>query len=196
MHIKKAEFTAMAANLDQCPQDGLPEIVMAGRSNVGKSSLINSLARKKNLARVSQTPGKTRHVLYFKMNDKFYLTDLPGYGYARVSMTERERFNELTDTYLNAGRPFAAVMLLMDIRRDPTEDDLMMIEFLNHQSYHYGLVLTKADKMSRMQRRNRIRDVQGKLPVPDDFPMFAVSNTKQEGINDLRRFILETAASY
>lgn len=189
MQMRKAEYAGLAVNLEQCPKDGLPEIVMAGRSNVGKSSLINSLTRQKNLARVSQTPGKTRQLLFFKVNGSFYLTDLPGYGYANVSKGERERFNELTDTYLNSGRPFAAVMLLMDIRREPTENDLLMIEYLNHQSYHYALVLTKADKLSRMQRMNRIRELKVKLQVPEDFPMFAVSNTKQEGIDDLRKYI-------
>ena len=194
MPIKKAEFTGLATQLDQCPQDGLPEIIFAGRSNVGKSSLINSLARQKNLARVSQTPGKTRQLLFFKMNNAFYLTDLPGYGYAKASKTERQRFNELTDTYLNSGRPFAAVLLLMDIRRDPTEDDLMMIEYLNHQDYPYALVLTKADKLSRMQRLEKIRKLKVQLQVPEDFPLFAISNTKQEGISDLRKYLVDVAS--
>lgn len=191
MRITEAEFTGLAASLDACPRDGLPEIVFAGRSNVGKSSLINSLTRRKNLARVSQQPGKTRHLLFFKCNQSFYFTDLPGYGYARAPKGEQERFSQLTDHYLNADRPFAAVLLLIDIRHTPTEDDFLMIEYLNAQRYHYGLVLTKADKLSRMQRLNRIREIKVQLQVPDDFPMFAVSNSKQEGIEDLAHYIGE-----
>ncbi len=144
--FRNLKFQRLAAKVADCPNDGLPEIVMAGRSNVGKSSLINAISGQKRLARVSSTPGKTRHVIYYLKENLGYLADLPGYGFAKVSKREQERFSQLVEDYFNLGRPIAQVLLLLDVRHDPNAHDVQMIRFMREAGLPFALVFTKCDK--------------------------------------------------
>lgn len=154
MIIKDAKFITSAVKKSDYPNDNLPQVVFAGRSNVGKSSFINSLLNIKNIARVSQTPGKTRLINFFLINNIFYLVDIPGYGYANVSKTEILKFAEMIDEYLQ--NPLIKLgVLLLDIRRVPNEDDLLMYNYFKSMGLEVLLVLTKADKLSNNKKINQ-----------------------------------------
>ncbi|HZK29322.1 MAG TPA: ribosome biogenesis GTP-binding protein YihA/YsxC [Clostridia bacterium] len=141
-------YTA-AASKRQFPKPLRHEIVFVGRSNVGKSTLVNALSKRKNLARTSKTPGKTRLVFFYEAGPDYYFVDLPGYGYAKTSRDKQEAFSRVTDDYFNAGRPIALVLLLLDIRRGFGTLDLQMLEYVCHHNIEWQVVLTKADKLSR-----------------------------------------------
>ncbi len=189
VNFRKTVFKGVAAKLDQCPKDQLPEIVMSGRSNVGKSSLINALAGQSKLARVSNTPGKTRMVIYFEVDERFYLTDLPGYGYAKVSKEVKAGFSELVDQYLSAGRPIAMVMHLMDIRHKPSTHDLQMISWLSSSGFPWRIVLTKSDKLSRQQINKQIQELR-KIPgMKDASEPLVFSALNRNGLSEVREAI-------
>ncbi len=189
--FRSANLDVAAGRLDQVPQNGLPEIILSGRSNVGKSSLINALTDQKKLARVSQAPGKTRIILYFLVDDQFYLTDLPGYGYARVAQTVKDNFDRLTDTYLNSDRPIGLVLHLLDIRHAPSEADRRMMDWLHAHDLPYQIVLTKADKLSRQAMNLRVREM-AKLLDTDPADLVPFSTTAKIGIEELRAIILNS----
>ncbi|RMF64431.1 MAG: YihA family ribosome biogenesis GTP-binding protein [Calditrichaeota bacterium] len=149
MKITSVEFIKSVVDLSQIPREPLPEIAFAGRSNVGKSSLINCLLNRRKLAKISGTPGKTRHLNYFKINRNFYFVDLPGYGYARVSRQEQRRWRELIEAYLQASTRVAAVVSIIDSRIGPTPLDLQLHEWLDDLRLAKIVVATKADKLSR-----------------------------------------------
>lgn len=188
-NFQNARLTCTAGFLEQCPVDDIPEVVLAGRSNVGKSSLINALTNSRNLARVSQSPGKTRLVLYFQVDRAFYLTDLPGYGYARASQAEQEKFNQLADRYLTSGRPIALVLLLVDIRLGPTAQDQQLMEWLEHGGIEYLLVLSKADKFSKAQISKKIQEYTEAGLLPQHVPFVPISSSKRDGIKQLQELI-------
>jgi GTP-binding protein len=152
-------FIASAFRENQFPPPDRPEIAFAGRSNVGKSSLINTLANRKHLAKIGATPGKTRSVNFFLVNGRFYLVDLPGYGFARVSADIRQSWQRLVESYLKGRPTLKAVVLIMDIRREPTEGDLGLLSWLRHYGITPILALTKADKISRGQALSRAKQV-------------------------------------
>ncbi len=162
MKIKTIEFVGSAVSKSQYPDDGLGQIVFSGRSNVGKSSFINSLLLSKNIARVSQTPGKTRLINFFLINKLFYFVDIPGYGYANVSKAEILRFASMIDEYLKNPLIKMAILLL-DIRRVPNEDDLLMYEYFKSLNIKLLIVLTKADKLSNNQRVKQVNMIKNKL---------------------------------
>ncbi len=189
INFRKAKFKALAASIDQCPESDVPEIVMSGRSNVGKSSLINALADNKKLARVSQTPGKTRAVVFFDIDGKLLIADLPGYGYAKVSKEMKSGFSSLADSYFTSGRKFDLVLHLMDIRREPTEEDIAMFEYMNANNIRYYVVFTKCDKFSAAQLRRRIEELKEIYNFDENADIFAVSSMKKQGIQDLREAI-------
>ena len=149
--IKKAVFETSFGLGGKFIQDG-PQIAMVGRSNVGKSSLINSLCRNSKLARISASPGKTRLINYFRINDSFYLVDLPGYGYAKVSKAEQESWGKLMESYLSGGS-VSHIFMLIDIRHEPTAADKQMLEWIIYYGIPYTLIATKADKLSRSKRQ-------------------------------------------
>ncbi len=180
INFRKTRFIGVAADLAQCPVSDLPEIVLSGRSNVGKSSLINALADNRQLAKISSTPGKTRLIIYFNVDEKLLLTDLPGYGFAQVSQQTRVAFSALADRYLESGRPIALVLHLLDIRHDPSIQDLQMIEWLKSRNLESFVILSKSDKLSRSQALRRrkeiaalyeelLKDVAG-ITLPPDHP--------------------------
>ncbi len=147
LKISSAEFLQGVADLRQLPKNTLREILFIGRSNVGKSSLLNKLCNKKNLARTSATPGKTREINYYIINNQFYFVDLPGYGYAKVPEQMRAGWKRLIEDFLKRGEPISLAMQLIDSRQEPTPLDLMMMDWLEYYEVPYILVLTKADKM-------------------------------------------------
>lgn len=158
MEIKSAEFvTSMSAY--QAPQPALPQIAVAGKSNVGKSSLINSLCRRKALAKTSATPGKTRLINLFLLNDSFHLVDLPGYGFARVDKQEKVRWGEMMEKYFRETAELKLTLHLVDIRHEPTQDDLQMNAFLRGMGLPFLVVATKADKISRGARMKQLAPI-------------------------------------
>ena len=151
MIIKKAEFFAAYGTNKQLPASVKPEVVFSGRSNVGKSSLINKLCNRKNLARVSGEPGKTGTINFYTAND-FYIVDLPGYGFAKVSDKERQRWDKLINSYFETGRDINLVVQLIDSRREPSNDDYIMLDYLTHHGIPFVIALTKGDKLNKTQQ--------------------------------------------
>lgn len=152
MEIKKAEFITSLAEYGPFPGKGLSQIAVAGKSNVGKSTLINKLCRRNKLARTSATPGKTRLINIFLLNDSFHLVDLPGYGFAKVDKKEKARWGKMMQDYFTGAEELRHVLCLVDIRHDPTEDDVTMNRFLREMQIPFTVVATKADKISRGAR--------------------------------------------
>ena len=159
------EFVGSFNEFDKLPDDYLPQIAFAGRSNVGKSSLLNKLVGMKKMAKVSSTPGKTRSINFFIVNKRFYFVDLPGYGYAKVSKTERESWGELLEKYLTECKHLIGLVLLLDARREPSEEDLMLTEWLEERKLPVIIALTKADKLGRGDLGNKVREIQKEFNV-------------------------------
>lgn len=191
MQIRSATFVTSAAKPHQFLRRPIPHVVFAGRSNVGKSSLLNKLLNRKSLAKTSATPGKTRLVNYFLVNDRFFFVDVPGYGYARVSRTERAAWGKMMDAYFTDTPTIAMVFLLLDIRRDPNEDDRQMIEYLAHLELPFRLLLTKADKLSRNQTNQRTAAIAKSLGL-DKSMLIATSAEKATGLDRVWNVITDS----
>ncbi|MBO4746965.1 MAG: YihA family ribosome biogenesis GTP-binding protein [Clostridiales bacterium] len=191
IQFRKTTFWGVASDVASCPPSDRPEIVFSGKSNVGKSSLINALADNKKLARVSATPGKTRVVVYFNVDDKLYFADLPGYGYAKAAKDVKEKFNKLCDQYFVSGRKFSLVLHLLDVRHAPSSDDIRMLDYMNRSGIPYFLVFTKCDKLSKAQIRKQLNEFSKILDFHEDARIFAVSSEKKVGLDDLRAAIEE-----
>lgn len=159
----KAAFVGSFTALGQLPRDRRPQIAVAGRSNVGKSSLLNKLVGEKKLAKVSGTPGRTRALNFFLVNERFYLVDLPGYGYAKVSKSLRAQWGRLIEDYLTTGRELSGLVLLLDCRRDPTDEDYQLVEWLAARRLPALIALTKSDKLNRDQINRKTRQVESEL---------------------------------
>lgn len=179
MQIQSAKFVTSAAHPKQFLTRPIPHFVFAGRSNVGKSSLLNRLLNRKNLAKTSQTPGKTRLINYFLINDRFFFVDIPGYGYAQVSKKARQDWGQLIETYLEETPYLALILQLIDIRHDPTSLDLQMFEWLQHTEQPHLLLLTKADKLSRNQVNQNHRSIVKKLGIHPDHAIPTSTQTGQ-----------------
>lgn len=192
--IKKAVFYKTAANLEGCPRT-LPEVAFGGRSNVGKSSLINVLTGRKKLAQISKTPGKTRNLNYYLIDDRLFFVDLPGYGYAKAAQVERLRWSNLVDDYLNRSRQLCGVISLLDIRREPTDLDLQMADWICQAGKPALFVLTKADKLSRSQQKTQREKIASTLPLDDDRRLATFSAVTKEGKPEIQRWVFETAFS-
>lgn len=189
--FRKTNFWGVAAEIGSCPPSDRPELVLSGKSNVGKSSLMNALADNRKMARVSQTPGKTRLVIYFDVDSKFYIADLPGYGYAKAPKDVHAKFSLLVDQYFSSGRPISLVLHLIDIRHDPSREDVQMITYMNAQNIPYFLVFTKCDKFSRAQLEKRLSEQIAFFDIQDRAHCFAVSAEKKEGLEDLKEAITD-----
>lgn len=181
MKIIQAEFVTSAVGPQQYPDDALPEIALAGRSNVGKSSLINKLIARKNLARTSSKPGKTQTLNYYRINDQLYLVDLPGYGYARVSKEERARWGKMIESYLSERKTLKAVIHVIDLRHPPTKDDQAMYEWLKHYGIHTIIVGTKADKIPRGKWQKHMKEIKETLHAQPGDPFIVFSSETGEG---------------
>ncbi|HEX5970924.1 MAG TPA: ribosome biogenesis GTP-binding protein YihA/YsxC [Gemmatimonadaceae bacterium] len=181
--IRSLEFIGPMATVDGWrPQNELPEVAFAGRSNVGKSSLLNRLVRRKAFARVSNTPGRTREINFFKVNDQFVLADLPGYGYARISKERKAEWRPLIEGYLRRSAALRGVVQLLDVRHDPTEDDRQMLDFLAELETPTVVVLTKIDKLSAGAAAKRLREIGELLHLDADqmIPFSAVTGAGRD----------------
>ena len=192
--IRSLEFLGGMATVGGWrPEAGLPEIAFAGRSNVGKSSLLNRLVHRKKFARVSNTPGRTREINFFKVNDRFVLVDLPGYGYARISKERRAEWKPLIEGYLSASPQLRGIVQLLDARHDPTADDEGMLEFLSELEIPTIVVLTKIDKLTPRERNKRIIEITSALGLESD-QVLAFSAVTGEGRNELAEAIRDLLA--
>lgn len=189
MNYNKVEFEAAFGTLKQIPQSDLPEIVFAGRSNVGKSSMLNRLFNRKNLARVSSVPGKTITINFFKVED-VRIVDLPGYGYAKVAKGEKRRWAEMMEGYFQSPRNIKLVVQLVDMRHKPSEDDYVMMRFLKEAELPFIVAATKSDKLNKTQyneRKNALREELSEFG--DNLTILPFSSEKGEGTEELKKII-------
>ncbi|MBP7341566.1 MAG: ribosome biogenesis GTP-binding protein YihA/YsxC [Smithellaceae bacterium] len=189
MKITRAEFVKSAVQPRQYPPATLPEIAFVGRSNVGKSSLMNTLVGRKNLAKTSNTPGRTQLINFFTVNDRISFVDLPGYGFAKVSRSVRKDWGDMMEAYLRERRNLALVILILDVRRDPSDDDLALCDWLEHYQIPYLPVLTKTDKLSNNQIVVRKRSIEKILGASSGFPALLFSAKTQKGKEGLWQVI-------
>lgn len=192
MVVKNAKLEATAVKPEQYPEKNLQEVVFVGRSNVGKSSIINSLANRKSLARVGSTPGKTRVINFYNIDDKLYLVDLPGYGYAGVSKTMKASWGNIVETYLNTRENIQLIIMLVDIRHKPTQDDKIMYEWLAANMVRHVVVASKADKISRSAIKPRLKEIKDALGVSDEVKIIPYSSENGAGRDELWTMIEES----
>ncbi|MCZ8519115.1 MULTISPECIES: ribosome biogenesis GTP-binding protein YihA/YsxC [Paenibacillus] len=185
MKVNQAEFVISAVGPSQYPADALPEIALAGRSNVGKSSLINRMIQRKNLARTSSKPGKTQQLNYYRINQDLFFVDLPGYGYAQVSKTERAKWGKFIEQYLTEREPLKLVLLIIDVRHPPSKDDQAMYSWLKHNGVPMCIVVTKADKIPRGKWQKHLKIVRETLGTDKEDPMILFSSELGVGKDEL-----------
>jgi len=189
MNYHNASFKAAYGTSAQLPASALPEVAFSGRSNVGKSSLLNKLMYRKSLAKVSATPGKTATINFYDLDGAADFVDLPGYGFAKVAKSEKGRWSELIEGYFNQDRRFALVVALIDIRHDPSALDVHMVNYLEDAGLPYMVVLTKADKLSKQQVIKQTATIRKQLKLPKEVRFLAVSSESGIGIDELRTLI-------
>lgn len=187
MNFNKAEFNSAFGISSQLPISDVPEIAFAGRSNVGKSSLLNKLFNRKNLARVSSVPGKTVTINFYNVDGNRFV-DLPGYGYAKISKQERDRFGELMEGYFQSGRQIELVVQLIDMRHPPSKDDFNMISFMEQMNVPFIVVLTKADKLKKKEFESRSKLIFDELKNPD-YPVIPFSAITGLGVDEIKKTI-------
>ena len=185
MEVKKSSLAAVGVSFAQYPNDNKPEIAFVGKSNVGKSTLINAILNRKALARTSSQPGKTRTINFYNVNDEIYVVDLPGYGYAKASKTEIEKWGVMVENYLQKRESLSGIILLIDIRHEPGKNDMMMYEWLKHYGYHMIIVYKKADKLNRSQIPKHLSMIQKALNLSKQDKLIAFSGTAKTGITEL-----------
>ncbi|MFP4979278.1 ribosome biogenesis GTP-binding protein YihA/YsxC [Paenibacillus sp. CN-4] len=195
MKVTSAEFVISAVGPDQYPQDALPEIALAGRSNVGKSSLINRMINRRNLARTSSTPGKTQHMNYYRINNQLYYVDFPGYGYAKVSKVQRAAWGKMVEKYLAERETLKLILLVVDLRHPPTADDKMMFEWLTHYGLPMCVVATKADKIPKTRWPKHIKIMREALGVRPEDTFIPFSSEIGLGRDELWDVILSYAGT-
>ncbi len=196
MIVNNTSLAAVGVKEEQYPQTGLPEIAMAGKSNVGKSSLINTLLRRKALARTSSQPGKTQTINFYQVENLFYFVDLPGYGYAKVSKTERERWAKMIDDYLHTRQTLLQVILLVDGRHEPSANDVQMLEWIRSFGYVPTVIATKMDKMGKQQQAKALKLIRQTLHLESGqlFPFSALTKDGTEPIWEMLDKLLIKAA--
>jgi GTP-binding protein len=189
--VKNAKYELTAVKPNQYPASNFPEVAFAGRSNVGKSSLINTLLNRKNLARVGATPGKTREINFYNIDDVLYFVDLPGYGYANVSKEKKSTWGAMMETYLNTRQQLRLIILLVDIRHKPSDDDRQMFDWIRSREIPYIITAMKADKISRGQIRARTDEIRSVLGAPPEAVIVPFSADSKLGRDELWRKIDE-----
>ena len=192
LNLQRAEFVRSAAKSADFPRDGLPQVVFAGRSNVGKSSVINKILLRKNLARVGAAPGKTTHINYFLIDEKLYLVDLPGYGYAKVSQEERDRWGRLIESWFADNALMTLGIMVVDARHKPTADDCTMAEWFKQCGKPFLVVANKLDKLRKSEIEPNLARIRETLGLPDDVKVIAFSAEKGEGRQELLSEILKS----
>ena len=190
LNVNKAEFIKSAADPRQFIRSSVPTVAFAGKSNVGKSSVINRLLGRKNFARVGAQPGKTIHVNYFKIDDKLYLVDLPGYGYAKVSQGERERWGKLMEDFFAEKDLITLGVMIVDARHKPTADDVTMAAWFKQSGCRMAVVANKLDKLKKSEIGPNLKLIRETLSLPDEVPLIPFSAEKGQGRDELMREIL------
>jgi GTP-binding protein len=185
MQIKKAEFLTSGVDFESFPEEGVPEFVFCGRSNVGKSSFINMLVNRKSLARTSSNPGKTQTINFYHINDSFYFVDVPGYGYAKVSKSLKATFGKMIEMYMKDRKSLRLVFLLVDFRHKPSEDDIMMYKFLKYYNRKVVVIATKSDKVKNSERRACKDTIINALELDSIDRLVITSSEKREGLGEV-----------
>lgn len=189
MVIRSVNLETVCGYTSKLPDNPYPEIAFAGKSNVGKSSLINALMNRKSYARTSATPGKTQTINYYNINDELYLVDLPGYGYAKVSEKEKKRWGELIERYLYSSRQLKAVFLLIDIRHDPSANDKMMYDWIVSKGYAPIIIATKLDKIKRSQKDKHLKAIRQGLGLLPETVMIPFSSVSKQGRDEIWQLV-------
>ena len=191
MNLHNAQFVRSVTSVADCPHDGIPQIVFAGKSNVGKSSVINKLLLRKNFARVGEAPGKTTHINYFLIDEKMYLIDLPGYGYAKVSKSERERWGKLMEAYFAAPDRIDLGVMIVDARHKPTANDVTMADFFLQSGKPFIVVANKLDKLKKSEVGPNLACIRETLGLPEEVTVIPFSAEKGDGRDQLLSFVLK-----
>ena len=191
LNLHKAEFVRSAVKTADFPQDPLPQIVFAGKSNVGKSSTINRLLNRKNFARVGNEPGKTIHINFLRIDDKVYFVDLPGYGYAKVSKKERDRWGRLMDEYFASEDTMTLGFQIVDIRHKPTADDVTMANWFLQTGMPFAIIANKHDKIKKSQLEGSLQTIRETLHLPEEIPVIPFSAEKGTGRDEVLALILD-----
>lgn len=189
MIIKKAELETVCGITSKFPNNKEPEIVFAGKSNVGKSSLINALMNRKSLARTSGKPGKTQTINYYKVNDELYFVDLPGYGYANANLATREKWGKMIERYLHTSKQIKCIFLLIDIRHEPGKNDKQMYDWIVYNGYSPVIIATKLDKLKRSQIAKCVKVVREGLGLPKEVVLIPFSSETKQGKKEVYEFI-------
>lgn len=189
MDYSKAQFERAYGTFEQLPASTMPEIVFSGRSNVGKSSLINKVFNRKNLARVSSVPGKTITINFYSCGNDAKIVDLPGYGYAKVAKSEKTRWANMMEQYFNSDRDIKLVVQLVDMRHPATADDIMMMEFLEHAGIDYIVVMTKSDKLNKGEYKSRVENSRKELSFVDPENIIPFSSQTGENVDKIKAII-------
>ena len=190
MNLQKAEFVTSIADLSRLPKDGLPQIAFSGKSNVGKSSVINRILNRKNFARVGETPGKTVHINFFRIDEKAYFVDLPGYGYAKVPQAEKERWSRLMESYFSVPERIALGILIVDARHKPTQNDVTMAEYFKSAGRPFLVVANKLDKLKKSELEPNMAQIRAVLGLSDETILIPFSAEKGTGRDELVSRIL------
>ncbi|MEL7646937.1 MAG: ribosome biogenesis GTP-binding protein YihA/YsxC [Sedimentibacter sp.] len=185
MIIRKAELLITAVKKAQYPETTVPEIAFAGKSNVGKSSMINALVNRKSLARTSSQPGKTQTINFYNVNDELNLVDLPGYGYAKVSKSEKDKWGSMIDTYLSSRDQIREVFLLVDIRHEPNQNDIQMYSWIKGCGYTGYVIAAKSDKLSRSQQIKSVELIRKTLDIKDKSLIIPFSSSSKAGVEEV-----------
>ena len=189
MVIKSAELETVCGVTSKLPENQSVEIAFAGKSNVGKSSLINGLLNRKALARTSSQPGKTQTINFYKINGEFYFVDLPGYGYAKVSAAEREKWGKMIERYLHTSKQLKLIFLLVDIRHNPSANDKMMYDWICHNGFMPVIIATKLDKIKRSQLQKQLKVIRTGLELPKETEIFPYSALTKQGREEIWNYI-------
>lgn len=192
MKIKSVELERVCGITSKLPENLLPEIAFAGKSNVGKSSLINALMNRKSLARTSQQPGKTQTINFYNINKELYFVDLPGYGYAKVSAQTREKWGRMIERYLHGSKQLRLVFLLIDIRHDPSANDKLMYDWVISNGFHPVIIATKLDKIKRSQAAKHVKAVREGLQMEEEGIIIPFSAQTKQGREEIMNLILQT----
>ncbi|MFC0522424.1 ribosome biogenesis GTP-binding protein YihA/YsxC [Pontibacillus salicampi] len=189
MKVNHAELVISAVSQQQYPEEPMPEIALAGRSNVGKSSFINKLIQRKALARTSSKPGKTATLNFYRINESFLFVDVPGYGYAKVSKKEKAKWGRMMEEYFSTRDHLRMVVMIVDIRHDPSEDDELMYDFLKHYNLPITVIATKLDKIKKGQRSKQLQRIMEVLELEPEDTLIPFSAETGEGVEDVWRTI-------
>ena len=185
MEVKNSSLAAIGTNFSHYPTDGRPEIAFAGKSNVGKSTLINAILGRRALARTSSQPGKTRTINFYDVNGQMYVVDLPGYGYAKVPKSETAKWGQMIEDYLQRRQELRAIILLIDIRHEPGKNDIMMYDWLKHFGFDIIIAATKADKLNRSQIPKQLAVIRKTLQLAPGDVLIPFSGEKKTGVAEL-----------